>query len=125
MATDLALFDTVATRDYWLDLFSGTTWQEFLDAGSTVTGFRASRWSRMQRIKVGDYLLCYLTGVSRFVGVLEVTSAPYKDTSQIWKDEDFPCRLKVRPITTLTPATGIPILDLQGQLSFLQNMDSP
>ena len=25
------------SRDYWLDLFTGTTWQEFLDAGAKVS----------------------------------------------------------------------------------------
>ena len=28
------------SRNYWLNLFSGTTWQEFLDAKAEVSGFR-------------------------------------------------------------------------------------
>ena len=86
------------SRDYWLDLFTGTTWQEFLDAGAKVSGFRERRWRTVQRIKPGDYLLCYLTGVSRFIGILEVTSKPYKDTTPIWKDTVFPCRMSVMSI---------------------------
>lgn len=35
--------------DYWLDLFTGQTWQEFLAAGGEVTGFRESRWPTVQR----------------------------------------------------------------------------
>ena len=31
-------------RSYWLDLFTGATWQEFLAAGGDVSGFRESRW---------------------------------------------------------------------------------
>ncbi len=34
----------MATRNYWLDLFTGTMWQEFLHAGAEVTGFGESRW---------------------------------------------------------------------------------
>ena len=30
----------MASPTYWLDLFTGKTWQEFLDAGGEVTGFR-------------------------------------------------------------------------------------
>jgi len=37
------------------------TWQQFVDAGADVTGFRASKWSQVQKIAVGDYMLCYLT----------------------------------------------------------------
>ena len=40
-------------------------------------------------MKVGDYLVCYLTGVSRFIGVLEVVGDPYTDASPIWKDDAF------------------------------------
>ena len=83
-------------RNYWLDLFTGATWNEFKSAGAKVSGFRESRWNTVQKIKPGDYLLCYLTGVSRFIGILEVNDAPYRDRTPIWKDEDFPCRLKVK-----------------------------
>ena len=83
-------------RNYWLDLFTGVTWGEFKAAGAKVSGFRESRWNSVQKIKPGDYLLCYLTGVSRFIGLLEVIDKPYKDKTPIWKDEDFPCRLKVK-----------------------------
>ena len=62
-------------RNYWLDLFTPQTWNEFQKAGSSVSGFRESRWPAVQRIQKGDYLLCYLTGVSRWVGILEVQSS--------------------------------------------------
>jgi predicted RNA-binding protein len=112
-------------RNYWLDLFTGATWNEFKAAGAQVSGFRESRRATVQRIKPGDYLLCYLTGVSRFIGVLEVTDLPYRDNRPIWKDEDFPCRLKVRLVAELTPGTAVPVLELRDKLSFLQNLSTP
>jgi predicted RNA-binding protein len=114
----------MTNRNYWLDLFTGVTWKEFLTAGANVSGFRESRWSAVQKIKPGDYLLCYLTGVSRFIGVLEVTSAPFRDSSPIWKDEDFPCRLKVKAVVVLTPETAVPILELRDRLTFFREMKS-
>ena len=113
----------MADRTYWLDLFTGTTWQEFLDSGGKVSGFRESRWKTVQKIKVGDYLLCYLTGVSRFIGLLEVTKAAYQDTSPIWKDEDFPCRVGVKVVVELLPETAVPIRELDAQLSFFQGSE--
>jgi len=115
----------MSKRNYWLDLFTGVTWNEFKAAGASVSGFRESRWSNVQKIKSGDYLLCYLTGVSRFIGILEVTGAPFKDKTKIWKDEDFPCRLKVKPVIELMPETGVPVLELRDKLSFFQNLTSP
>src|SRR5208337_967399 len=114
----------MSDHNYWLDLFTGVTWKEFLEAGGNVSGFRESRWSAVQKIKPGDYLLCYLTGVSRFIGVLEAASAPFKDTSPIWKDEDFPCRLRVKAVVTLTPETAVPVLELRDRLSMFRDMKS-
>ena len=113
-------------RNYWLDLFTGATWNEFQKAGSSVSGFRQSRWNTVQKIAQGDYLLCYLTGVSQFIGILEVVSPPFKEqTRDIWKDDDFPCRFKVKPIIALTPETAIPVMQLREQLSVFQNLKSP
>ena len=112
-------------RGYWLNLCSGKTWQEFLDAGASVSGFRQARLSAVQRIQVGDYLLCYMTGVSRFVGVLEVTSPAYIDKSPIWHDEEFPCRVRVRLVCGLSPDTGVPILTLRDRLSIFHGLASP
>ena len=115
----------MSKRNYWLDLFTGVTWNEFRKAGSNVSGFRESRWRAVQKIKKGDYLLCYLTGISRFIGIIEVTGEAFKDTSPIWKDEDFPARLRVKPLVELTPETAIPVLEFKDSLSFFQNLKSP
>lgn len=115
----------MSKRSYWLDLFTGATWNEFKDAGGKLSGFRKSRWNTVQKIKPGDYLLCYLTGVSRFIGILEVVSEPFQDDSPIWSDEEFPCRLKVKIIVELTPETAIPVHELRDSLSFFQDLKSP
>lgn len=114
----------MSNRTYWLDLFTWTTWQEFLDAGGQVSGFRDRRWNTVKQMRPGDYLLCYLTGVMRFIGVLEVVGTPYIDKSVIWQDEIFPCRVKVKVVYALKPETAVPILTLKEQLSFFQNLKS-
>lgn len=113
-------------RNYWLDLFTGTTWEEFQKAGSSISGFRESRWKTAQKIAKGDYFLCYLTGVSRFIGILEVISDPFKKNERdIWQDDNFPVRFKVKPIVELSPETAVPVFDLRDKLSCFQNMKSP
>lgn len=109
---------------YWLDLFTGRTWRNFIGSGAEISGFRERRWNTVQKIKPGDILLAYLTGVSRFIGLLEVISEPYKDDAPIWKDEVFPCRIRVKPIITLEPETAIPVHSLKDKLSIFQNLVS-
>jgi hypothetical protein len=113
------------SRNYWLDLFTGKTWKEFLDAGAEVSGFRESRWTTAQKIRPGDYFICYLTGVSRFIGILEVTAAAYKDNGPIWSDEIFPVRFQVKVVVALEPETALPILELSNELSIFDNLKSP
>lgn len=113
------------SRNYWLDLFTAETWREFLEAGAQVSGFRQSRWKTVLKMRPGDYLLCYLTGVSRWIGLLEVTSQPFHDATPIWKSNEFPSRLKVKPIVTLKPETGVPVLDMKDRLSVFRNLKNP
>jgi hypothetical protein len=76
-------------------------------------------------MKPGDYLICYLTGISRFIGVLEIMDKPYKDTTPIWEEDIFPCRFKVKVVYELTLETAVPVLELRDKLSFFQNLKSP
>jgi hypothetical protein len=107
-----------ANVNYWLDLFTGTTWDEFRKAGAKTTGFREHNWKRAQGIKKGDIFLCYLVGVKRWVGLLRVTADRYRDTSPIWGEEVFPVRFQVEPVVMLAPENGVPIETLKNQLSF-------
>jgi len=103
--------------NYWLDLFTGTTWREFRDSGDNVSGFSAKRRTVAQRVKKGDILLCYLTGVMRWVGALEV-DGPSADTRRIWKDREFPVRFQVKPLIILEAEHGVPMEQLETRVSF-------
>jgi hypothetical protein len=112
-------------RSYWLDLFTDQTWREFLVAGGSVSGFSEHRWSVAKRIRPGDYLLCYLTGVSRWIGILEVVGEPFKDSAPIWQDGAFPSRLPVKVVAELTPETAVPVVDMWDTLSVFKDLKNP
>ena len=109
---------------YWLDLFTGTTWEEFLAAGGSLSGFRESRRTTVQRIRPGDFLLCYVTGISRWIGLLEVVGEPYLDDEPIWAAEVFPMRVPVRVLISLSPEDAIPVRTLAERLSYFQDASS-
>lgn len=103
--------------NYWLDLFTGTTWDEFRAAGATCTGFRPRMRGMVAQVQHGDILLCYLTGVMRWVGALEVVG-PSKDGRAIWKEQYFPERLDVKPVVLLDAKHGVPMTELEGKVGF-------
>jgi hypothetical protein len=86
-----------------------------------VTGFREKRWPVIRNIKVGDLLLCYVSRLSCWVGVLEVKSQPYLDDKPIWKNEVYPCRVDVQVLASLTAAQGVPIRRLRNRLTILES----
>lgn len=112
-------------RSYWIDLFTVETWKEFQDHGSDVSGFSEKRWKTVQRIRPGDYLLCYLTRVSRWVGLLEVIGKPYYDEAPIWSAAVYPSRVPVRPVLQLAPEYGVPVLDMREKLTVFRGLDNP
>jgi hypothetical protein len=118
--------NSMSDRQYWLDLFTFKTWTEFLKAGAKVSGFRDNRWNAVQKIRPGDYLLCYLTGVSRWIGLLEATGKPYlDDKTRIWDYDVFPARVPVKALIVLEPETAVPIFELKNQLSIFRDLKSP
>ncbi|MBC7248556.1 MAG: hypothetical protein H5T73_12375 [Actinobacteria bacterium] len=114
------------TRNYWLDLFTGKTWEEFLKAGGNVSGFRERRGKICGKIKPGDFLLCYCTGISRWIGLLEVSGPVfYDDKTKIWSQETFPWRFPVKILIALKPENAVPILSLRDELSYFRNLKNP
>lgn len=103
--------------NYWFDAFSGTTWEEFRKAGANVSGFNERFRKQVGKIQPGDKLLCYLTGVMRWVGVLEVLGK-CDDKRPIWAEASFPARVAVKPIVLLDPEYGILMENLKGKTSF-------
>ena len=96
---------------HFLDLFTPETWGKYQSTDQTVTGFRVrQRRIATERVKEGDLLLCYLTRISRWCGVLEITSEAYEDDRPIFNDPDpFVVRFKVKPLVVLDVELSIPI----------------
>jgi hypothetical protein len=109
---------------YWLNLYSYQTWQEFIENGAGITGFRDRRWKTVKRIQHGDLFLCYMTGISRFFAIEEVVGKPFQDDEPIWENATFPSRLPVEVILELSPEHAIPVTDLR-DLSYFQNLKNP
>ncbi len=43
--------------NYWIDMFTGTTWDEFRKAGAKICGFNAVKKKAVGKIQPGDILL--------------------------------------------------------------------
>lgn len=98
---------------YFLDLFSPVTYEAFTHSTQRISGFRPRQQSAATKIKVGDRLICYMTKLGRWCGVLEVVGDWHNDKTPLFYPENdpFTLRTQVKPIVWLSKEKSIPIRD--------------
>ena len=99
--------------NYYINLFSPYTFEMFSKSDRTVSGFRIRQKSRANKLKPGDKFICYMTKLSRWIGVFEILGNYFIDEKPIFSDENdiFIVRFKINPICWLPVENSIPIHD--------------
>jgi hypothetical protein len=98
---------------YFLAVFSPETHAAFSASDRGVMGFRERHWNAAKKVEKGDLLVCYLTGLSRWVGVLRVESGVYEDATPRFaeREDPFVVRMKVSVLVWLAAEDGVGIRD--------------
>lgn len=113
---------------YYLDLFSPETYEAFKRSTRNVSGFRLRQLNIARAIHPGDKFICYMTKLSRWFGVLEVTSNCFIDDTPVFlPDKDpFVVRFNVKTLARLPKEKAIPIHEdeVWNELSFTRGHDS-
>lgn len=96
---------------FFTNLFSPDTYETFSRSGRGVSGFSKHQLAWAKRVKKGDQLICYLTKVGRWIGILEVLDECYVDDSPLFYTENDPyvVRFKVKPVVWLPRDKTLPI----------------
>ncbi|HRD78897.1 MAG TPA: hypothetical protein PK264_23650 [Hyphomicrobiaceae bacterium] len=98
--------------EYFLNLFSPETWSAFRAAGRTISGFSRHQKTHAQRsLQPGNIFLCYLVGLGRWCGALEIESEAFVDEAPIFKpvSDPFVVRFRVTPLVVLAPEHALPM----------------
>jgi hypothetical protein len=77
-----------------------------------------------ETLSKGDYFLCYILRLKRFIAVQEVISEAFVDDTPIWQDEIFPYRVRVRTLLKLNSETAVPVTELADRLSIFNKPKS-
>jgi hypothetical protein len=108
---------------YWLNLFTGSTWDAFRNEGASTCGF-PRRWRKIAgTIVPGGFFICYLTGVMRWVGVLKVTRGVYEGKGPSWTTQFFPLLFDVESEILLDAVHGVPLSELEGMVDFFMKTE--
>lgn len=111
---------------YYIDLFSPDTYEAFKNSDRTISGFRERQRGVASDIKPGDKLICYITKLSRWAGVLEVKSTYFEDDTPIFYpvNDPFVIRFKVQDKVWLPLEHSVPVYDdiIWQNLSFTKHL---
>jgi hypothetical protein len=97
--------------NYYTYLFSPETYESFTRSDRTLAGVRKNQEQAARRLQVGDRLICYVTKVGRWAGVLEVTAPVFEDSTPrfVPSDDPFVIRFKVNTQVWLPIEKCVPI----------------
>jgi hypothetical protein len=111
---------------YWTDLFSPETYQAFERSDRMISGFRETQKRMAEKVCPGDKLICYMVGMSRWIGVLDVVEGPFIDRTPLFVPDDDPfiVRFKVKAAVWLPARQTVPIRhpDVFSRLSFTRDV---
>lgn len=98
---------------YYIDLFSPDTYDAFAKSDRSISGFRERQRGVASDIKPGDKFICYMTKLSRWIGILEVGSAYFQDNKPIFYqvNDPFIIRFRVKTKVWLPLDQTIPVWD--------------
>src|SRR5262249_26526979 len=87
------------------------TYETFSRSSRDVSGFSNHQLAWARRVQKGDRFICYMTKLSRWVGVLEALGECYPDDTPLFYPEGDPyvIRFRVRPVVWLPKDRAIPI----------------
>ena len=112
---------------YYFYPFSPESYAAFLDSPRDVVGVRPRFRAAADKVQPGEMLVCYLTRLSRWAGLLEVDSGSHRDDAPLFRRENDPfvIRFKVKPLICLPAEQALPIHDHEvwRTLSFTHGQD--
>jgi predicted RNA-binding protein len=91
-----------ADTKHWIVVSSVDNWQKTKDLGFTIQGLKSRHRKKAERMRPGDKIVYYCTGVKAFAGVSTITSEYFESDELIWSSsntkragEQYPFRVKI------------------------------
>ncbi len=92
--------------NYWMLVSSAENFEISRRRGFDLAGMKRRHRRKAERVRPGDRVLFYCTGVQQFAGTATVTGTYFEDYTTIWyskKDDVYPFRFPIRPDVILEP----------------------
>jgi hypothetical protein len=112
---------------YWIIVGSPDNFMRTADLGFTVQGIKSRHRKKAERMKPGDKIIYYLTGIKAFAGISTITSRYFESHERIWQSgdpkkeaEDYPFRVETTRDIVLDPADYVPAAGVARQMTYVR-----
>jgi predicted RNA-binding protein len=114
---------TTGETNYWIIVSSLDNWRTTAQRGFTVQGMKSRHRKKAERMRPGDKIIYYVTGIKAFAGSATITSEYFEDHNAIWTsnnkkkaDEDYPFRVEIEKEIALPEDEFVPAQALARQM---------
>ncbi len=113
------------TPTFWIIVGSPDNFERTEALGFTIQGIKSRHRKKADRMKAGDKIIFYLTGLKAFGGIATITGPYFESHDRIWQSgdpkketEDYPFRVNIEPDVILTRETATPAEPLARQMVY-------
>jgi predicted RNA-binding protein len=113
------------TPNYWIIVGSPDNFAKTRELGFTIQGLKSRHRRKAERMKPGDKLVYYITGLKQFAGISTVTSPYFESHEPIWQSkdpkkaaEDYPHRVNIEPEVILADGKYVDAEPLARQMIY-------
>ena len=111
---------------YWIIVGSPENFRRSAELGFGVQGIKSRHRKKAERMRPGDKLVYYLTGVKAFAGIVTVESPFFESHERIWASgdpkkaaEDYPFRVQISPDLVLPEEDAVPAEGVARRMAYV------
>jgi hypothetical protein len=104
-----------ANPTYWIIVGSPDNFKRTAERDFTIQGIKSRHRKKAERMKPGDKIIYYLTGIKVFAAISTITSPYFESHERIWQSgdpkkeaEDYPFRVEIARDLVLDDADFVP-----------------
>jgi hypothetical protein len=111
---------------YWIVVGSIDNFRRTAERGFTIQGLKSRHRKKAERMKAGDKIIYYVTGLKAF-GAISTIASPYFESHEvIWQSgdpkkaaEDYPFRVETAPDLVLDEADFVPAEGVARRMAYV------
>jgi hypothetical protein len=111
---------------YWIVVGSPENFARTAELGFTIQGLKSRHRKKAERMKPGDKIAYYVTGLKAFAGIATIESPYFEDHERIWQSsdakkaaEDYPFRVRISPELILPLDEAVPAEPIARQMTYV------